>query len=66
MKTASDIINYITPEALMERLKVTRDAIERARRNERLPSLWYAACEDLAGRPLPRTAFTFKSMERDQ
>ena len=64
MKTASEIIDFITPEALMAQVGVKRDAIERARKKGQLPSLWYAACENLAGRPLPRTAFSFKGIDK--
>jgi hypothetical protein len=64
MKTASEIIDFIGRERLAAALGVTTDAVDRARRNNQLPSLWYHACEEMAGRPLPREAFSFKPLRK--
>ena len=57
MKTASDIIDYIGPEALMARLGIGHDAIKLARKNGKIPALWYAAIREMA---LPDEVFSFK------
>lgn len=64
MNTASEIVAYITPAALMAEVGVKRDAINKAVRSGKLPALWYDACERLAGRPLPREAFYFKGARK--
>ena len=60
MKTASDIIDFVGPDRAMAALGVQRDAIRKARASGELPASWYDAMEKLAGRPLPREAFSFK------
>jgi hypothetical protein len=59
-ETAEQIVDFITPEDLAEALDVQLKVVAAARRKGKLPSLWYDAAENLAGRPLPRHLFTFK------
>jgi hypothetical protein len=61
--TASEILDFIGDEALAARVSVKSEAIRKARGKGKIPSLWYDACEQLAGRPLPRHLFSFKGME---
>lgn len=60
MKTAPEIIDYIGQDALMAALNVQADAVRKARKSGVLPAAWYDAMERLAGRPLPRSLFSFK------
>ncbi len=60
MNTASDIIEFIGPSAIKNALGVQDDAVRKAKAVGKLPASWYDTCERLAGRPLPRSAFTFK------
>lgn len=63
MQTARDIITYIGRAKLAGSLGIGRDAVDAAYRKNKLPSLWYDAVEHLAGRPLPRSAFSFKAIK---
>jgi len=60
MKTALEIVDYIGSAQLMAALGVKADAVRKAVSAGRLPASWYHTCEELAGRPLPREAFSFK------
>jgi hypothetical protein len=60
MKTPSDILDFVGLDRAQEVLKVGKDRIRTARDADKLPASWYNALETLAGRPLPREAFTFK------
>jgi len=60
MKTPHEIIDYIGPANIAERLAIGPDAIRRALNFGLLPAAWYDALENMAGRPLPRDCFTFK------
>jgi len=62
---ASQIIDHIGLATLRAALQVKPDAIRKARRKEQMPAAWYHACEQLAGRPLPREAFSFKGARND-
>jgi hypothetical protein len=65
MKTPSEIVTVIGREALAAAVGVKPDAIRMALNAGRLPAAWYHACERLAGRPLPREAFSFKGARND-
>ncbi len=60
MKTASEIIDFVGQDAVMAELKVQADAVRKAKASGVLPASWYDAMERLAGRPLPRSVFSFK------
>jgi hypothetical protein len=60
MNTASEIIDFVGQDAIMAELKVQADAVRKARTSGVLPASWYDAMERLAGRPLPRSVFSFK------
>lgn len=62
MKTPAEIVNFIGRDALASAVGVKQDAIRMALKSGRLPAAWYVACETLAGRPLPREAFTFREI----
>lgn len=64
MKTPHQIIDFIGKERLAGAVGVKPGAVERALRKGALPSLWYHACEQLAGRPLPRECFSFKGLDK--
>ena len=44
-------------------LSVKDDAVRKALKSGVLPASWYNTLEKLAGRPLPRRAFSFKGMQ---
>lgn len=60
MNTPAEIIDTIGPEIMSEKLGVKMDRVTRARRAEKLPSLWFDFCERHLGKPLSRKLFTFK------
>ena len=60
MNTASEIIDFVGAERIKEALSVKDDAVRKARTAGIMPASWYDAVERLAGRPLPRSLFTFK------
>lgn len=62
MKTASEIVQFIDRDRLRAALQVKPDAIRKALVKGKLPAAWYHVCEQLAGRPLPRDAFSFKGV----
>ena len=64
MKTAPEIIDYVGQDAIMAELGVQADAVRKARAAGVLPASWYDAMERLAGRPLPRSVFTFKGAQQ--
>ena len=62
MKTAAEIIDFISQDAVCAELQITPDAVRKAVVKGELPSSWYNALERLAGRPLPRDVFSFKGV----
>ncbi len=60
MKTAPEIIDFIGQDRITAALSVKDDAVRKARSAGVLPASWYHTLEQLAGRPLPRDAFSFK------
>lgn len=64
MKTPADIVKFIGRDALASAVGVKQDAIRMALKAGRLPAAWYVACETLAGRPLPRDAFSFREVAK--
>jgi len=62
MENTAEIIEYIGKAALADRVGVTVDRINLAIRQNIMPASWYDSCEKMAGRPLPRTLFTFKGL----
>jgi hypothetical protein len=64
MKTAHDIIDRATRQAVMDRFGVKPRVIQHHLANGKLPAEWYAGLCELAGHDLPRYLFTFKGMER--
>ena len=62
MKTAQEIVDFVGAATLADSVGVKPDAVRVALTNGKLPSAWYAAAENLAGRPLPRDCFTFKGV----
>ena len=63
MKTARDIIDFVGKDTVSANLDVGAEAVRVAYRNNRIPALWYDAMEQLAGRPLPRDAFSFRAIQ---
>ena len=64
MKTPREIIDALGREQIIERLGVDRRRVNRAAYDKKLPALWYAALSEMAGRDLPRDAFSFKGMAK--
>jgi len=60
MEKASDIIDFVGKDAAAVALGISQDAIRVRLAQGKLPASWYHALERLAGRPLPRSAFSFK------
>lgn len=61
MENATDIVNTLGGrEAVAACIGVSPHAVRMAERNGSLPAAWFDALEKLAGRPLPRSAFSFK------
>jgi hypothetical protein len=61
MNTPRAILEYIgTDTAIAAALGVSPDRVDRARRGDKLPASWLDVLEQLARRPLPREAFSFK------
>lgn len=60
MKTAHDIIEYAGRDRLMAAVNVKEGAVRMALKEGKLPASWYHALEQLCGRPLDRSLFTFK------
>lgn len=63
MKTTSQILDFVGVEAASSALGVTLDRVQRARRDSKLPAAWLDTLERLAGEPLPRNLFAFKSVD---
>ena len=63
MNTPSQIIEAIGAERLRAALDVTATRIRQARAEPTLPASWFATCEKLARRKLPRQAFAFKGVD---
>jgi hypothetical protein len=64
MKTASDIIAYLGGrEAVADLVGVKLNAVRMAETAGKLPAAWFMAIEQAARQPLPRDAFTFKSVK---
>lgn len=65
MKTPREILEYCGTDAdLAAALGVSPDRVDRARRGQALPASWLDALEQIARRPLPREAFSFKRADR--
>lgn len=64
MKTAREIIGFVGRTTLAAKLQVKEGAIDQALHKGILPAGWYHACEQLAGRPLPRECFSFKGLDK--
>ena len=60
MKTPCEIIDWIGPEVVMAAMNVQDRRIRQARLEPQMPASWFHTMEELAGRPLPRSAFAFK------
>ena len=60
METPAQIIDHIGAERLRNALDVTATRIRQARLEGQLPASWYAICEKLTRRKLPRHLFAFK------
>ena len=66
MNTAPEIIDYVGRDRIMAALGVKEDAVRKARSAGIFPASWYHTMETLAGRPLPRSVFSFKTQEPPQ
>jgi hypothetical protein len=62
MKTASDIIDTIGADRVMQAVGVKKRRIDQARLDGQLPASWYHVLEELTGEPLPRHIFSFKGI----
>jgi len=60
MNTPEQIVDAIGIEAMIDRLRVKRDRIIRARRSDVLPASWFDFCEQQLDQDLPRHLFSFK------
>lgn len=60
MNTPEQIIDQIGEDRLREALSVTQMRIRQARKESHLPASWFAVCERLTKKKLPRAAFAFK------
>jgi len=60
MNTPEQIVDAIGVETMVERLRVKRDRILRARRGQMLPASWFDFCERQLDQDLPRHLFSFK------
>jgi hypothetical protein len=63
MQTPAQIIDYIGADRLRLALEVTPTRIRQARLEPQLPASWFATCERLTRRKLPRELFAFKGAE---
>jgi hypothetical protein len=64
MKTAHDIIDRATRQAVMDRFGVKPRVIQHHLANGKLPAEWYAGLCDLTGQDgLPVSLFNFKGIE---
>lgn len=62
MKTASDIIQFIGRDAIVEAFGLSVRRVNEMAHEGEIPAALYDGLERLAGRPLPRDAFSFKSV----
>ena len=64
MKTASDIIESVGGvKHVADTLGIQQAAVRLRKSQGILPASWYAKLETMAGRPLPRSLFSFKANE---
>ena len=59
MKTPAEIIDALGPVAIATRLNKAASRVYRVRFEKHIPASWYVALSDMAGEPLPVSAFGF-------
>ena len=64
MKTPEQILKFIGHDRVKDAIGVSADRVRVAATQDVLPASWLHALEQLAGRPLPREAFSFKGMSK--
>ena len=60
MNTPEQIVDAIGVDTMVEKLRVKRDRIIRARRGQMLHASWFDFCEQQLDQDLPRHLFSFK------
>ncbi len=60
VETPPQILDFIGQSRVRRALSVKDDAVRKALKSGVLPASWYNTLEQLAGRPLPRSLFSFK------
>jgi hypothetical protein len=61
MENARDIIAYIGRARVALAFGLSKRRLDEWLQHNRIPSLYYDGLERMAGRPLPRTLFSFKA-----
>lgn len=63
MNTVAETVEFIGAEKMAQSLGLSIYSIEKAKTQRRFPASWYDALERLAGRPLDRKLFHFRSLQ---
>ena len=63
MNTASEILDAAGRENLEARIGVKVRVIQHHASKGVLPASWFAALEEMTGKPLPRHLFSFKGLD---
>ena len=64
MKTCNEIIDKLTPDAMVSRLSLTKHSIARAKDRREMPASWFVVVDAMCiekGIHCPRDFFSFKA-----